>query len=132
MLYSFQLDMGEKALHWCQVKVIDILMEKTMPTKTKPTVVVRWDTMPDIEGKVGLSDKTQQELPQSKWNKDVEGVWRLDINVGFVEDSNVEESERHINIGVESDVESSVLDRTKRNHWHLKPIVIEYNMRING
>ena len=63
--------------------------------------------MPDVEGKEDMSDKTQQELPQRKWNKDVEGAWRLDINVGFVEDSNVEESERNIGLKVESDVESS-------------------------
>ena len=102
VLYSFQLDSGEKELRWCQGKVIKILTEKT-----KPTVVVRWDPMPDVEGKEDLSDETQQELPQRKWNKDVEGAWRLDINVGFVEDSKVEESERNIDLGVESDVESS-------------------------
>jgi hypothetical protein len=38
------------------------------------------------------------------WNKDVEG---LDINVSFVEESNVDESERNIELGVESDVENS-------------------------
>jgi hypothetical protein len=31
----------------------------------------------------------------------------LDINVGIVEDSKVEESERNIDLGVELDVESS-------------------------
>ncbi len=36
----------------------------------------------------------------------MEGAWRLDINVCFVEDSNVEESERNIDLGVESEVES--------------------------
>ena len=30
----------------------------------------------------------------------------MDINVGFVEDSNVEVSERHIDLGVECDFES--------------------------
>ena len=102
VLYSFQLDSREKALCWCQGKLFKILTEKT-----KPTVVVRWDQMPDVEGKEDLSDETQQELPQHKWNKDVEGAWRLDINVGFVEDSNIKESERNIDLGVESNVESS-------------------------
>ena len=41
------------------------------------------------------------------WNKDVEGAWRLDINGGIVEDSIVEESERNIDLGVESNVKSS-------------------------
>jgi len=58
-IYSFQFDSGEKALRWCQGKVIKILMEKT-----KPPVVVRWDPMPDVEGKQEiLSDETQPELP---------------------------------------------------------------------
>ena len=36
VLYSFQLDLGEKTKQWCQGKVIKILTEKT-----KLTVVVR-------------------------------------------------------------------------------------------
>ncbi len=63
--------------------------------------------MPDVEGKENSIEETQQELPQRKWNKDVEGAWRFDINVGIIEDSNVEESERNIDLGIESDVESS-------------------------
>ena len=102
VIYSFELELGEKALRWCQGKVLDVLIEKK-----KPTVLVHWDPMPDVEGKENLSDETQQELPQRKWNKDVEGAWRLDINIGFVEDSDVEESERNIDLGVESDIESS-------------------------
>ena len=102
MLYSFQLDLGEKALRWCQGKVI-----KVLPEKAKPTVVVRWDPMPDVEGKEDLSDETQQVLPPRKWNKDVEGAWRMDINVGFIEDSNIKESVTNIDVRVESDAESS-------------------------
>ena len=108
VLYSFQLDSGEQVLRWCQGKVIKILTEKT-----KPTVVVRWDPMPDIDGKENSIEETQQERPQCKWNKDVEGAWRMDINVGFVEDSNVEESERNIDLGVESDFESSESESDK-------------------
>jgi hypothetical protein len=37
----------------------------------------------------------------------VHGGWRLDINVSFVEKSNIDESERNIELGVELDVESS-------------------------
>jgi hypothetical protein len=63
VLHSFQLGSGEKALQWCQGKVIKILMEKT-----KTNVVVHWDPMPDVEGKENLIEETQQELPQHKWN----------------------------------------------------------------
>jgi len=61
----------------------------------------------DVDGKENSIEETQQELPQHKWNKDVEGAWRLDIIVSFVEESNVDDSERNIELRVESDVESS-------------------------
>ena len=77
-----------------------------MTEKTTPTVVVQWDQMPDIEGKENSIEETQQELPQRKWNKDVEGAWRFDINIGIIEDSNVEESKGNIELGIELDVES--------------------------
>jgi hypothetical protein len=101
-LHSFQLGSGEKALRWCQGKAITTLTEKT-----KPTVVVRWDPMLDVEGKENWIEKTQQELPRHKWNKDVEGAWRMDINVGFIEDSNIEESVTNIDVRVESEAKSS-------------------------
>jgi hypothetical protein len=75
--------------------------------KTKPTVVVHWDPMPDVEGKENLIKETQQELPRHKWNKDVEGAWRMDINVDFIEDSNIQESVTNIDVRVESEAESS-------------------------
>jgi hypothetical protein len=101
-LYSFQLGSGEKALQWCQGKVIKILTEKT-----KPTVAVCWDLMPDVEGKENSIEETQQELPRHKWKKDEEGAWRMDINVGFIEDSNIEESVTNIDVRVESEAKSS-------------------------
>ncbi len=102
VLYSFQLGSGEKALWWCQGKLIKILTEKT-----KPTVIVRWDPMPDVEGKENSIKETQQELPRHKWNKDVEGWWRMDINVCIIENSNIEESVTNIDVRVESEAESS-------------------------
>ncbi len=78
-----------------------------MTKKTKPTVVVCWDQMPDVEGKENLFEETQQELPRHEWNKDVEGAWRMDLNVGFIEDYNIEDSVTNINIGVESEAKSS-------------------------
>jgi hypothetical protein len=88
VLYSFVLETGETVLRWCQVKLIQVLQEKA-----KPTVVVRWDPMPDVKGKEDLSDETQQVLPPRKWNKDVEGARRMDINVGFVENTEDHEGE---------------------------------------
>jgi hypothetical protein len=102
VLYSFLLGSGEKVLRWCQGKVIKVLTEKT-----KPMVVVRWDPMPDVEGKEDLSNKTQQVLPPHKWNKDVEGAWRMDINVRIVEDANIEEHEGVCDVGHDLNVNSS-------------------------
>jgi hypothetical protein len=53
VLYSFVLGLGDKVLRWCQVKVI-----KVFPERAKPTFVVHWDPMPDVEGKEDLSDET--------------------------------------------------------------------------
>jgi len=86
------------------------------------------DPMPDVKGKEDLSDEAQQVLPIRKWNKDVEGAWRMYINVRFVEntedyegvygvqldlnvdgkgDSSESESCTDLSDGVESDSESS-------------------------
>jgi hypothetical protein len=94
VLYSFVLETGETVLRWCQGKVIQVLQEKA-----KPTVVVHWNPMPDVKGKEDLSDETQKVLPPRKWNKDVEGAWRMDINFGFVENTEDHEGE----CGVQSD-----------------------------
>jgi hypothetical protein len=105
VLYSFLLGSGEKVLRWCQGKVIKVLMKKA-----KPTVVVRWDLVLDVEGKETLSDETEQVLPPRKWNKDVEGAWRMDINVGIVEDGNIEEQEGICVLGPDLNVASSSLE----------------------
>ncbi len=75
-------------------------MIKVLPEAKRPTVVARWDPMPYVEGKENLSEETQQVLTPRKWNKNVEGAWRMDINVGIVEDT-----EEHEGIcGVGSDL----------------------------
>ncbi len=78
VLYSFVLGTGGTVLRWCQGKVI-----KVLPEKAKPTVVVRWDSMPDVKGKEDLSEETQQVLPPCKWNKDVEGAWKWILMLGL-------------------------------------------------
>ena len=88
--------------------------------------------MPNVEGKENSIKETQQELPQRKWNKDVEGAWRLDINVGIIEDSNAEENERNIDLGIELDVESSDSELDEVESSASEAIVIKNNMMING
>ncbi len=36
---------------------------------SKPTVCVRWDAMPDVEGKEDVNEETQQVVPPRKFNK---------------------------------------------------------------
>ena len=88
--------------------------------------------MPNVEGKENSIKETQQALPQRKWNKDVEGAWRLDINVGIIEDSNAEENERNIDLGIELDVESSDSELDEVESSASEAIVIKNNMMING
>ncbi len=66
-------------------------MIAVLPEKVKPTIVVLWDPMPDVKGKEDLSDETQQVLAPRKWNKDVEGARRMDMNVEIVENTDEHE-----------------------------------------
>ena len=75
--------------------------------RVKPTVVVCWDPMLDVGGKEDLIDETEQVLPPRKWNKDVEGAWRMDINVGIVEGDDIKEQEGVCVIGSNLNVDSS-------------------------
>ena len=88
--------------------------------------------MPDVEGKENLSDKTQQELPQHKWNKEVEGAWRLDINVALLKIPTLRKVEEISNSELNRMLRAVTWNWTKRNCRHLKAIVIKYNMIING
>lgn len=54
---------------------------------SRPAVCVCWDPMPDVDGKEDVSEETVQEVPPRKFNKNVEGAWRLDINVSMQADS---------------------------------------------
>ena len=47
---------------------------------TDPKVKVCWDAMPDFNGGDSSTDGDQILCP-SKWDKDVVGAWRMDVNV---------------------------------------------------
>ena len=66
----------KKGLRWCQGEVVGDIKERA-----KPTVMVLWDKLSDVEGKAGAVVRSEQMLLQSKWNKDVEGAWRLDVGI---------------------------------------------------
>ena len=64
----------EPELRWCQGEVIAVLDRK------KPTVRVLWDEMADCSG-WETSQESDCVLLPSKWNKDNEGAWRMDLPV---------------------------------------------------
>jgi len=64
----------EPELRWCQGEVIAVLDRK------KPTVRVLWDEMADCSGWETSQEGDCVLLP-SKWNKDNEGAWRMDLPV---------------------------------------------------
>ena len=87
VLFAFEIldsDANEQELRWCQGEVTKIITG----TK-KPTVEVRWDAIPElnIEIHTGI-----QILPERKWNKHIEGAWRMNIDI-IDEDSDAESNE---------------------------------------
>ena len=67
-------------------------------------VCVLWDAMPDCEG-YEMPKETDQALLPSKWNKEVDGAWRMDIDI--VDDDNAEDEE------MEDCNESSSIDESE-------------------
>ena len=66
-----------------------------MYEKSQPTVRVLWDATEDVNGGDEQVESNQRLLP-SKWNKDGENAWRLDIDISVlneVDDEDVVESE---------------------------------------
>ena len=84
--------------------------------RQKPTVRVLWDPMPDVEGSEESSETNAILLP-SKWRKETEGGWRMDVDITvqdeFDEENDVEVvimSENEDKSGSEKDSESSTPD----------------------
>ena len=83
--FYFELDTGGKELRWCQGCVRDISNGSNMlypNARTKcykegEAVRILWDTIN------GICDAYEsiQHLPKSKWNKQIEGAWRLDVEL---------------------------------------------------
>ena len=105
VLYPFDVNVDgtvEKHRRWCQGDVIEVC-----ENRTKPTVKVRWDAMPDVEG--SEVTETEQILLPSKWNKDCDGAWRMDVDIELNDknDSGNSDDEDSDDSGSESESESS-------------------------
>ena len=95
-LTKFKIWGKKDKLRWCQDEVTGIVERSS-----KPKVTVKWDALTDVDGKEGMAIEGEQELLPSKWNKDVEKAWRLDVNIAvswFDEDDDDVEEEGGIAI----------------------------------
>ena len=93
---------GEKKSkgRWCQGKVL-----RAYEGRSKPTVRVLWDPMPDVTGYEQAKETDQYLLP-SKWKKDNDGSWRMDIEVDIAMDSRRDGVNNAEIVDVESESES--------------------------
>ncbi len=58
---------------------------EVLDDRRKPTVIVKWDPMPDVAGGDEYTESVQVLLP-SRWNKDCNQVWRMDVFVDVGEE----------------------------------------------
>ena len=65
----------EKTFRWCQGKVLEVI-----EGKRQPTVSVGWDPIPDSDDYNEYNESEQVLLP-TKWNKDYEGAWQMDVDI---------------------------------------------------
>jgi len=99
---------GGNLLRWCQGEVIEIYTGKQ-----KPMVRVLWDPMPDVEGSEESSETNAIRLT-SKWRKETEGGWRMDVDI-IVQDEFDEENDADDEIMNENEDESDSESSTPDN-----------------
>jgi hypothetical protein len=77
VLCSFDINIkkGTKELRWCQGKVL-----KVVEGAWDPTVRVKWDAQLDAHG-YKESTITKLRLLPSRWRKDKEDGWRMDVAI---------------------------------------------------
>ena len=64
-------------MRWCKGEVLSVC-----PNRRDPAVNVLWDAMPDVT-KYRNETKEEVNLLPSKWNKDCDGAWMMDVNVSI-------------------------------------------------
>ena len=68
---------GRAGMRWCKGEVLGVCLNRR-----DPAVNVLWDAMPDV---TKYKDETEEEvnLLPSKWNKDCDGAWMMNVNVSI-------------------------------------------------
>jgi len=59
-------------------------------------VEVEWDPIPDAEGYEDITVSNQKLLP-SKWRRDKEGAWRMDVDIDIESDLDSESNDEDEN-----------------------------------
>mmetsp|Transcript_29604 Transcript_29604/g.62781 ORF Transcript_29604/g.62781 Transcript_29604/m.62781 type:complete len:567 (+) Transcript_29604:520-2220(+) len=113
------VDGEEKSVgRWCQGEVLRAYTERK-----KPTVRVLWDPMPDVGGYEEAKETDQFLLP-TKWKKDKDNAWRMDVDVNITDNSrrdgvNIEsvevESESESDSDGDSEIETEVSESDSDN-----------------
>ena len=99
---NFKLNVaGEPVLKWCQGEVIEVYSDRA-----KPTVRVLWDPTPDIEGSEETSESDQILLP-GKWNRDVDGAWRMDVDIAIGDEDDADDEFEHNEVELMDDSSDS-------------------------
>ena len=76
VLFLFEIIDGqenETGLRWCQGEVTNVISKSE-----KPKVEVIWDAIPELNHEQHTSI---QVLPKGKQNKQVEGAWRMNVDI---------------------------------------------------
>ena len=79
--------MGDNECEWCQG-----LVEKKL-INDPPTVMIKWDPMPDVKDWDEETEAVKVVLDPAKWRKNVQYGWRLDLDVELFENYYSEEDE---------------------------------------
>ena len=66
----------DTGLRWCQGEVVSVV-ENT----SQPLVTVLWDPIPDGPKKYEEPVEERVKLLPSKWRKETEGAWRMDVDI---------------------------------------------------
>jgi hypothetical protein len=103
VLCSFDIDIrkGSKELRWCQGEVLEIV-----EGARESTVKVKWDAQLDAHGYEEQTITNQRLLP-SRWRKDREDGWRMDVAIDIESETDSVSEEEGDGLEDGSDTEGS-------------------------
>jgi hypothetical protein len=100
-LFDIDIRKGTKELRWCQGGVLEIVHGAR-----DPTVKVKWDAQLDAHG-YEETTITNQRLLLSRWRKDREDGWRMDVAIDIESETNNVSEEESDELKNGSDTEKS-------------------------